>query len=58
MKNIALTIKKKTETWALVAHTCNCTYSEGIDREDHDLKPVQANNLGDHISTKLSTKKG
>jgi hypothetical protein len=31
--------------WALVAHTCNPSYSGGRDQEGHSLKPVQAASL-------------
>jgi hypothetical protein len=37
-------------SWALVAHTCNPSYSGGRDQEDHNLKPVWANNSQDPIS--------
>jgi hypothetical protein len=29
--------------WMPVAHTCNPSYSEGRDQEDHSMKPAQAN---------------
>jgi hypothetical protein len=31
---------------ALVSYTCNPSYSEDRDQEDHGLKPVQANRSG------------
>jgi hypothetical protein len=36
--------------WALVAHTCNPSYSGGRNQEDHSSKPAQANNSRDPIS--------
>jgi spore cortex formation protein SpoVR/YcgB (stage V sporulation) len=27
-------------SWALVVHACNPSYSGGTDQEDHDLKPA------------------
>jgi hypothetical protein len=30
-------------SWAPVAHTCNPSYSGGIDQEDCGLKPAQTN---------------
>jgi hypothetical protein len=33
---------KRKSIWALVAHTCNPSYSGGRDQEDHSSKPVQA----------------
>jgi hypothetical protein len=29
-------------SWALVAHACNPSYSEGRDQEDRSWKPAQA----------------
>jgi hypothetical protein len=46
------------EGQALVAHTCNPSYSGGRDQEDHSLKPSQANNLWDAISKNSSQKIG
>jgi hypothetical protein len=40
------------ETRALVAHTCNPSYSGDRDQEDHGLKPAQANSLRDLILKK------
>jgi hypothetical protein len=37
---------------ALVAHTCNPTYSGGRDQEDHGSKPAWANSLRDPILKK------
>jgi hypothetical protein len=33
-----------------VAHTCNLSYLEGLDEEDHSLKPAQENSSQDPIS--------
>jgi hypothetical protein len=33
-----------------VAHTCNPSYSEGKDQEDHSSNPTQANSAQDPIS--------
>jgi hypothetical protein len=41
--------------WALVAHTCNPSYSRGRDQKDHGLKPAQAG-FWDPISKKSITK--
>jgi hypothetical protein len=37
--------KKLKLGWVLVAHTCNPSYSEGRDQEDHSSKTAQANGL-------------
>jgi hypothetical protein len=42
---------------ALVAHTCNPSYSGGRDQEDQGSKPVQANNLRPYLE-KTHHKKG
>jgi hypothetical protein len=42
---------------ALLAHTCNPSYSGGRDQEDRDSKPAQANRLLDSIFKKPVTKK-
>jgi hypothetical protein len=34
---------KTQKGWALVAHTCNPSYSGGRDQEDLGSKPAQAN---------------
>jgi hypothetical protein len=56
------TAKKKEKTkllsWALVAHTCDPSYSEDRDQEDHGSKPAQANSTSDPISKNPSQKKG
>jgi hypothetical protein len=39
-------------SWALVAHTCNPSYSRDRDQEDRDSKPAQTNSLRDSISKK------
>jgi hypothetical protein len=43
--------------WALVAHSCNPSYSGGRDQEDHRSKPVWANSLQDPISEKNTSQK-
>jgi hypothetical protein len=43
---------------ALVAHTCNPSYSGGRDQEDCGLKSAQANGSQDPILKKPFTKKG
>jgi hypothetical protein len=49
---------KQVKGWVLVAHTCNFSYAEGRDQEDHGSKPTQANSSRDPISKKPFTKKG
>jgi hypothetical protein len=49
---------EKNLCWALVAHTCNPSYSRGRDQEDCDLKPGGANSSHDPSSKKPITKKG
>jgi hypothetical protein len=39
------------------AHTCNPSYSEGRDQEDHGLKPTLAKSLRDPISKNPSHKR-
>jgi hypothetical protein len=41
----------------LVAHTCNPSYSEGKDQEDHGLSPAWANSLREPIMKIPNTKK-
>jgi hypothetical protein len=41
---------------ALVAHTCNPSYSRGRDQEHHGSKPAQANSFRDCIQKKPTTK--
>jgi hypothetical protein len=48
-------VRKKGQ--ALVAHTCNPSYSGGRDQEDHSLKPTQGNHLRDPISKIPNTKR-
>jgi hypothetical protein len=43
---------------ALVAHTCNLSYSEGRDQEDQVLKPAQANSSETMSQKKKNHKKG
>jgi hypothetical protein len=45
-------------SWALVAHICNPSYSEGTDQEDHSSKPTWSNSSGDPVLKKSTTKKG
>jgi hypothetical protein len=58
-KSSALKKKKEREiySWALVAHTCNPSYSGGRDQEDHNLKPAQTNTSQDPILKKTSQKR-
>jgi hypothetical protein len=46
----------KIESWALVAHACNPSYSGGKDQEDQGSKPTQANSSQDHNSKNPITK--
>jgi hypothetical protein len=47
------TNKQKTMfNWALVAHTCNPSYSGGRDQEDLGSKPTKANSSRDSVSKK------
>jgi hypothetical protein len=41
-----------------VAHVCNPSYSGDRDQEDRDLKPVQANSLGEPYLEKTLQQKG
>jgi hypothetical protein len=41
--NFTHEVKKRKNTWVLVAHACNPSYSGGSDPEDCSLKPAQAN---------------
>jgi hypothetical protein len=52
------TLSQKKKSLALVAHTCNPSYSGSRDQEDRSLKPAQANSVQDPIAKKLITKKG
>jgi hypothetical protein len=47
-KKIQINVKDGSRT--LVAHTCNPSYGEGRDKEDHGLKPAQENSLRAPIS--------
>jgi hypothetical protein len=49
---------KNQNSWALLAHACNPSYSGGRDQEDQGSKPAWANSLGDPILKKTITKKG
>jgi hypothetical protein len=51
-------LNKTASCQALVAHTCNPSYSGGRDEEDHGSKPAWANSSRDHILKKPITKKG
>jgi hypothetical protein len=42
----------------MMAHTCNSSYSGGIDKENQGSKPAQANSSGDPISKILNRKQG
>jgi hypothetical protein len=57
MLYIFTTIKNKI-SWALVAHTCNPSYSGGRDQEDHSSNPAGANSLQDPISKKKKSQNG
>jgi hypothetical protein len=50
--------KNKQIGQALVAHTCNPSYSGGRDQEDHCSKLAWANSLRDPILKKAHHKKG
>jgi hypothetical protein len=41
--------KKKSSSWAPVAHACNPSFLGGRDQEDLGSKPVQANSSRDPI---------
>jgi hypothetical protein len=49
---------KCRQSWALVAHTYNPSYSEGRDQEDLGLKPAQANSSQDPSLKTPIIKKG
>jgi hypothetical protein len=40
-KSTICPMNNKGESWALVTHACNPSYSGGRDQEDHDSKPAQ-----------------
>jgi hypothetical protein len=44
--------------WALVAHPCNPSYSEGRYQEDHNLRPARENSLQDPTLKISNIKKG
>jgi hypothetical protein len=50
--------KSKGASQALVAHTCNPSYSGGRDQKGHSSKPTPANSPQDPILKKTFTKKG
>jgi hypothetical protein len=63
VKNAALwhwtrSLLREKTNWALVAHACNPSYSEGRDQEDHSSKPAWPNTSRDPIWKKKSQKKG
>jgi hypothetical protein len=47
---------KNRESWVLVAHTCNPSYSGGRDQEDHGSKPAPGKYSSDSISKIPNTK--
>jgi hypothetical protein len=51
-------IKKEKSSQVLLAHTCNPSYSEGRDQENHGSKPGWANSSRDPISKIPYTKQG
>jgi hypothetical protein len=53
-----MVIKTDKIDWVLEAHTCNPSYSESRDQEDHGSKPAWANSLRDPICKKIHHKKG
>jgi hypothetical protein len=50
--------KKIYDSWALVAHTCNPSYSGGRDQEDCGLMPAPANSFREPILKIHNTKQG
>jgi hypothetical protein len=50
-------MNNKGESWALVTHACNPSYSGGRDQEDHDSKPAQTDSSWGHISKKKISQK-
>jgi hypothetical protein len=59
MNTITFIIKYKNyPSWALVAHSCNPSYSGGRDQEDHSSKPALENSLQSPILKKPIIKKG
>jgi hypothetical protein len=48
--------KNKNQSQALLAHTCNPSYSGGRDQENHSLKPEQESSSPDPISKKKNKK--
>jgi hypothetical protein len=54
--NALLSLLKIRLFQALVAHTCNPSYSGGRDQEDHGLNPALGNSSGDPISKNPSQK--
>jgi hypothetical protein len=52
-------LETRCSSWALLAYTCNPSYSGGRDQEDCDSKPALANSSQDPISKKKTIiKKG
>jgi hypothetical protein len=43
-------LNELNNSWGLVAHACNPSYSGGRGQEDYGLKPARANGLGDPLS--------
>jgi hypothetical protein len=50
--------KNSSVSQALVAHTCNFSYSGSRDQEDQGLKPAKVNSTLDPVSKITKTKKG
>jgi hypothetical protein len=55
---LSFSTRKKSDSWLLVAHTCNPSYSGGRDQEDWGSKPAWANSLQVPISKTPHTKTG
>jgi hypothetical protein len=54
---LCFVFKKSIFSGALVAHSCNPSYSRDRDQEDHGLKPARTNSFQDPILKKPFTKK-
>jgi hypothetical protein len=48
--------EEESPSWVLVVHTCNPSYLEGQDQEDHSSRPAQANTSLDPIFEITRTK--
>jgi hypothetical protein len=53
----ATSSRKGTDSWALLAHACNPSYSGGRDQEDWGSKPVPVNSLRHPVLKKNITHK-